>query len=166
MAQKLVKVHYKGTLDDGTVFDSSEGRDPISFVEGSHQVIPGFENAVAEMQPGDKTKIHLEPKDAYGERDERLVQVIPTSNIPNADKLPVGKTVYFRNPAGYPMAALVEKIEDGKATLDFNHQLAGKALNFELELVSREDAPEHACGDCGSCGGGCGGCGDGGCGGC
>ena len=156
MAAQLVKVHYKGTLDDGTVFDSSEGRDPISFVEGSHQVIPGFETAVAGMQPGDKTTIHIEPKDAYGERDERLVQVIPVDNIPNADKLPVGQTVYFKNPAGYPMPALVQKIEDGKVYLDFNHQLAGKALNFDLELVSREDAPEHSCGDCSSCGGSCG----------
>lgn len=156
MAAQLVKVHYKGTLDDGTVFDSSEGREPISFVEGSHQVIPGFETAVAGMKPGDKTTIHIEPKDAYGERDERLVQVIPVDNIPNADKLPVGQTVYFKNPAGYPMPALVEKIEDGKVYLDFNHQLAGKALNFDLELVSREDAPEHSCGDCSSCGGSCG----------
>lgn len=151
-----VQVHYKGTLDDGTVFDSSEGRDPITFVEGAHQVIPGFENAVADMQPGDKVSIHLEPKDAYGERDERLVQVIPVDGIPNADKLPVGETVYFRNPAGYPMPAKVEKIEDGNVHLDFNHQLAGKALNFELELVSREEAPEHTCGDCSSCGGSCG----------
>ena len=154
MAAQLVKVHYKGTLDDGTVFDSSEGRDPIQFVEGSHQVIKGFEDAVAGMQPGDKVKIHLEPHDAYGERDERLVQVIPVSNIPNADQLPVGKTVYFRNQAGYPMPALVEKVEDGNVYLDFNHQLAGKALNVELELVSREDAPDDGCThDCSTCGG-------------
>ncbi|MEE8715452.1 MAG: peptidylprolyl isomerase [Coriobacteriales bacterium] len=154
MAAQLVKVHYKGTLDDGTVFDSSEGRDPIQFVEGAHRVIKGFEDAVAGMQPGDKTKIHLEPKDAYGDRDERLVQVIPVESIPNADKLPVGKTVYFNSPTGYPMPALVQKIEDGKVYLDFNHQLAGKALNFELELVSREDAPESECThDCSTCGG-------------
>ena len=113
----LVKVHYKGTLDDGTVFDSSEGREPIAFVEGTHQVIP-------------------------------------VDSIPNADQLPVGKTVYFRNPAGYPMPALVEKVEDGKVHLDFNHNLAGKALNFDLELVSREPAPEESCsGSCSSCSG-------------
>jgi FKBP-type peptidyl-prolyl cis-trans isomerase 2 len=163
MADKLVKVHYKGTLDDGSVFDSSEGRDPIEFVEGAHQVIPGFENAVANMQPGDKVSIHLEPAEAYGERDERLVQVIPVESIPNADQLPVGQTVYFRNPAGYPMPALVQKIEDGKVYLDFNHNLAGKALNFELELVSREDAPE-SCGGCSGCSSSS--CGDGGCSGC
>ncbi len=150
----LVKVHYKGTLDDGTVFDSSEGREPIAFVEGTHQVIPGFENAIAKMQPGEKTTVHLEPSEAYGERDERLVQVIPVDSIPNADQLPVGKTVYFRNPAGYPMPALVEKVEDGKVHLDFNHNLAGKALNFDLELVSREPAPEESCsGSCSSCSG-------------
>lgn len=153
----LVKVHYKGTLDDGSVFDSSEGREPIQFVEGAHHVIKGFEDAVENMKPGDTVKIHLEPRDAYGERDERLVQVIPVSSIPNADKLPVGQTVYFNSPAGYPMPALVQKIEDGRVHLDFNHQLAGKALNFELELVSREDAPDVDCThDCHTCGGGCG----------
>lgn len=163
MANTLVKVRYRGTLDDGTEFDSSEGRDPISFIEGAHQVIAGFERAVAAMQPGEKRTIRIEPADAYGDRDERFVQVVPTDTIPNADKLPVGKTVYFKNPAGYPMAALVEKIEDGNVYLDFNHRLAGKALTFDLELVSREDAPESACGGCsgcagGSCGSGCGGC--------
>lgn len=156
MADKLVKVHYKGTLDDGTVFDSSEGKDPIQFIEGNHQVIPGFEAAIAKMQPGQKTSVHLEPAEAYGERDERMVQAIPMENIPNAEKLPVGKTVYFRNPAGYPMPALVQKIEDGKVFLDFNHSLAGKALNFDLELISREDAPESCCSGCSSCGGDCG----------
>lgn len=155
MAAQLVKVHYKGTLDDGSIFDSSEGGEPIQFVEGAHHVIKGFEDAVRDMQPGDTKKVHLEPRDAYGERDERLVQVIPTDSIPNADQLPVGKTVYFKNPAGYPMPALVEKVEDGNVHLDFNHQLAGKALNFELTLVSREDAPEdnctHNCSTCGGC---------------
>ena len=150
----MVTVHYKGTLDDGSVFDSSEGRDPLAFVEGSHQVIKGFEDAIAAMQPGDKTKIHIEPKDAYGDYDERLIQTIPVSDIPNADQLPVGQTVYFRNPAGFPMPAFVQKIEDGKVHLDFNHQLAGKALNFELELISREEAPDQGCsGSCATCGG-------------
>ena len=79
--------------------------------------------------------------------------------MPNYEQLPVGQTVYFRNPTGYPMPALVEKIEDGKVYLDFNHNLAGKALTFELELVSREEAPESCCGgSCGDCGGGCSGC--------
>ncbi len=151
----MVRVHYRGTLDDGSQFDSSYDRnEPLQFVEGSHQVIKGFEDAVAKMQPGDKKTIHLEPRDAYGDRDERLVQQIPMSSIPNADKLPVGKTVYFRNPAGYPMAALVEKIEGDNVFLDFNHQLAGKALTFDLELVTREDAPDEGCThDCSTCGG-------------
>lgn len=116
------------------------------------------------MQPGDKVSIHLEPAEAYGERDERLVQAIPVESVPNADQLPVGQTVYFRNPAGYPMPALVEKIEDGKVYLDFNHNLAGKPLNFDLELVSREDAPESSCGGCSGCSSS--GCGDSGCSGC
>ena len=136
-----VSVHYRGTLDDGTQFDCSYDRnEPITFVEGAHQVIPGFEKTVAEMQPGDKKTARCE-------------------SVPNYEQLPVGQTVYFRNPSGYPMPALVEKIEDGKVYLDFNHNLAGKALTFELELVSREEAPESCCGgSCGDCGGGCSGC--------
>ena len=89
-----VSVHYRGTLDDGTQFDCSYDRnEPITFVEGAHQVIPGFEKTVAEMQPGDKKTARFEPKDAYGERDERLVQAIPCESVPNYEQLPVGQTV-------------------------------------------------------------------------
>ena len=149
MARMLVTVKYKGTLDDGTVFD--EGKEPISYVEGSHQVIPGFESAVAAMQPGDKRTVHLEPKDAYGDRDERNIQVLPVDQIPNGDQLPVGQTVYFRTAYG-PQPALIQKIEDGKVHIDFNHTLAGKALNFDLELISREEAPDQGCAGCAGCG--------------
>lgn len=154
MADQMATVHYKGTLDDGSVFDSSYDRgEPIQFVEGRHQMIPGFEKAVIGMQVGEKTTVHIEPKDAYGEYDERKIQVIPIDQIPNGDQLPVGKTVYFNSPMG-PMPALIKQIEDGKVYIDFNHSLAGKALNFEIELVSREDAPEVACGgDCSGCSG-------------
>ena len=154
---KMVTVHYKGTLDDGSVFDSSYDRgESIRFVEGAHMMIPGFERAVNAMQPGEKATVHIEPKDAYGDYDERNVQVVPVDQIPNGDKLPVGQTVFFRSPIGAPMPALIQKIEDGKVYIDFNHSLAGKALNFEIELISREDAPATQCGT-GSCEG-CSGC--------
>lgn len=158
MAEQLATVHYKGTLDDGTVFDSSYDRgEPIQFVEGRHQMIAGFEKAVVAMKPGEKTTVHIEPKDAYGDYDERKIQIIPVDQIPNGDKLPVGQTVYFNSPMG-PMPALIQKVEDGKVYIDFNHSLAGKALNFEIELVSREDAPADMLSSCGGDCSGCSGC--------
>ena len=138
MADKLVKVHYKGTLDDGTVFDSSEGRDPIEFIEGAHQVIPGFENAIAKMQPGDKVSIHLEPAEAYGERDERLIQTVPVSAMPGAETLSAGDRVMLTAPTGQPFPAVVTVVENGNITFDMNHEMAGKALNFNIELIEVE----------------------------
>lgn len=133
---KKVKVHYRGTLDDGTQFDSSYDRDePIEFVAGSGMMIKGFDDAVIDMEPGDKKTIHLEPAEAYGEVNEELIQEVPLENIPNAENLPLGETIYMHGPDGQPIPMVVAKIEDGKATFDMNHPLAGKPLNFDLELV-------------------------------
>ena len=91
---KKVKIHYVGTLDDGSQFDSSVDRgEPIEFVCGAGQVIPGFDEAVKEMTVGEKRDIHIEPADAYGEYNEAMVQEVPLSAIPNADQLPVGQQV-------------------------------------------------------------------------
>ena len=137
---KKVKIHYVGTLDDGEQFDSSVDRgEPIEFVCGAGQVIPGFDEAVMTMEVGEKRDIHIEPADAYGEFDEALVQEIPLSHIPNAEQLPVGQQIYMQGPGGQPMPVTVTKIEDGVATFDMNHPLAGKALNFALELVEVDD---------------------------
>jgi FKBP-type peptidyl-prolyl cis-trans isomerase 2 len=136
---KKVKAHYRGTLDDGTQFDSSYDRgEPIEFTCGAGQMIPGFDAAVEDMAVGEKKTVHLEPKDAYGERDPRAVQTVPTSQIPNADQLPVGEVVYFQGPMG-PVPVLVVSVDDKNVVLDMNHELAGKALNFDIELVEVED---------------------------
>lgn len=139
MGRTIASVHYTGTLDDGSVFDSSEGREPLQFVEGAHQVVPGFENAVANLEVGQTVKVHIPAAEAYGDYDPNLIQSAPIEQIPNADTLPVGATIYFQSPEGYPIPAKVDRIEDGMAYFDFNHQLAGKDLNFEITLVSRED---------------------------
>ena len=137
---KKVKIHYVGTLDDGSQFDSSVDRgEPIEFVCGAGQVIPGFDEAVKEMEVGEKRDIHIEPADAYGEYNEAMVQEVPLSAIPNADQLPVGQQIYMQGPGGQPIPVVVTKIEDGVATFDMNHPLAGKPLNFALELVEVED---------------------------
>ena len=133
---KVVKIHYTGTLDDGEKFDSSyDHGQPLSFSCMAGDVIPGFDQGVVDMVVGEKKTIHIEPADAYGEVVEDLIQDIPLENIPNAEALPVGETIYMRTPAGQPMPVRVVKVENGKATFDMNHPLAGKALNFELELI-------------------------------
>lgn len=137
---KIVKINYVGTLDDGTVFDSSESHgEPIEFECMAGNVIKGFDDAVKDMQVGEKKTIHLEPEEAYGEIREDLIQEVPVENVPNADKLPVGETVFMNGPNGQPFPVQVAKIEDGIVTFDANHPMAGKALNFELELVDVKD---------------------------
>jgi len=126
-----VSVHYRGTLDDGSEFDSSAGRDPLQFTVGEGQVIPGFDSAVVGMAVGDKKEVRLEPDDAYGERtDERVINV-PKEQAPEG--LEVGQQVML----GQAPATVVD-INDEGVTVDANHPLAGQALTFEIELVGVE----------------------------
>ena len=137
---KKVKVHYTGTLDDGTKFDSSVDRgEPIEFTCMAGQMIPGFDAAVEDMAVGEKKTVHIPAAEAYGERDDAMVQKVPVDQIPNADQLPVGQTVYMMSPGGQPFPVFVQSIEDGIVTFDMNHELAGKDLNFDIELVEVED---------------------------
>lgn len=138
-AGKKVKVHYTGTLDDGTKFDSSIDRgEPLEFVCMAGQMIPGFDKAVESMNVGDTTTVHLEPSEAYGERSEEAIQTIPLANIPGAEDLPVGETVFLQGPNGQPFPAKVAAMDDATVTFDMNHELAGKPLNFEIELLEAE----------------------------
>ncbi|MDR3307871.1 MAG: peptidylprolyl isomerase [Coriobacteriales bacterium] len=137
MAKKgsKVKVHYTGTLDDGTVFDSSVTRgEPIEFVVGTGQMIPGFDAAVLEMEPGDKKTVHIPSIEAYGDYREDFIEEVPVEHIPNAEQLPVGEYIVVTTDAG-PMRIKVIRIEDGNAYFDHNHELAGENLNFEIELL-------------------------------
>lgn len=134
-----VTVAYTGSFDDGEVFDTTEGRAPLTYIEGNHEVVPGFEMAVLTMEPGEKKKVHLDPSQAYGERDPHLLYRMPTIEIPNYDDLVVGEMIYLMNEQGYQQLARVVKVEDdGDTVFDFNHPMAGCPLNFELELISRE----------------------------
>ncbi len=133
---KLVKIHYRGTLDDGEVFDDSYDRgEPIEFTCMAGEVISGFDDCVVDMQVGEKKSIHLEPAQAYGEIDPDLICEVAIKKIPNGSQLPVGETIYMRDAQGQPVPVHVDKIENGIVTFDMNHPLAGKPLNFELELV-------------------------------
>ena len=127
-----VAVHYRGTLDDGTEFDSSEGRDPLSFVVGSGQVIAGFDDAVRGLSVGDSRTVRIEPEDAYGEYTEEAVIDFPADSAPEG--LQVGDAVTLGNGG----RGTVLEITDEFVKIDANHPLAGEALTFEIELVSIE----------------------------
>lgn len=134
-----VAVHYTGSFEDGEVFDTTEGRTPLTYVEGNHEVVPGFEVAVLGMEPGEKKTVTLAPRDAYGEHDPRLLYVMPTIEIPNYEELVPGQLIYLMNGEGYQQLARVMRVaDDGDTLFDFNHPMAGHTLTFELSLVSRE----------------------------
>ena len=125
-----VSVHYRGTLDSGAVFDSSEGREPISFTVGGGQVIPGFDDAVRGLSVGDTVKVRIEPEQAYGERRDDLIIEVPLSSLPE------GVTPGGRLRSQQGGTALVLEVTDEFVHLDANHELAGEALTFEIQLVS------------------------------
>lgn len=139
-AGKKVKVHYVGTLDDGSKFDSSVDRgEPLEFTCDAGQMIPGFDAAVKDMAQGETKNVHIPAAEAYGERREDMVQRVALSSIPNGEELPVGQTIYMRGPDNQPFPVFVRSIEDGIVTFDMNHELAGKDLNFEITLVEVAD---------------------------
>lgn len=130
-----VKIHYTGTLEDGTEFDSSAGREPLEFALGSGQVIAGFDNAVDGMTVGDSKTVTIAPGEAYGERHDQLVQEVPKSALPEEMKPEVGMQLQSQSPDGQVMNLVVTDVADETITVDANHPLAGKALTFAIELV-------------------------------
>ena len=143
---KHVSVHYVGTLDDGTKFDSSRDRgEPLSFVCMAGQMIAGFDAAVREMEVGQVVNVHLEPAEAYGEWREDMVLTVPIAQMPGAEQAQVGMRVVLGGPGGRPMPATVYAKDDQTISFDLNHEMAGKALNFEIELLEVADAEEHHC---------------------
>ena len=135
-AGDTVRIHYTGTLADGSRFDSSEGRDPLEFILGSGQVIPGFDKAVTGMTEGEDKTVTIEPGDAYGERHDQLVQQIPRSALPDDITPTVGMQLTGESEDGQQTRFAVTAVDDDSITLDANHPLAGQALTFAISLVS------------------------------
>ncbi len=130
-----VKIHYTGKLDDGTVFDSSEGRDPLSFTIGEGEVIPGFERAAEGMQVGETKEARLDVGDAYGERRDDLMLDVPREQLPEDLEVDVGTPLQLQQPDGTAVPVTVAKMDEEQVTLDANHPLAGQPLTFEIQLV-------------------------------
>ena len=133
---KKVRAHYRGTLDDGTQFDSSYDRgEPIEFICGAHQMIAGFDAAVMDMAVGEKKTVHIPAEDAYGLRREDLVLRFPAAQVPHIEQISVGDRLFLSGPGGQPVPVVVLAVDAEGVTLDANHEMAGKDLNFDIELV-------------------------------
>ena len=133
---KTVRVHYEGTLDDGSKFDSSYDRgEPLEFICGAGQMIRGFDQAVDEMEQGETVNVHLEPSEAYGERNPNAVMTFAISDLPGSESLKVGQRIGLQNDRGQVFPVRVISRTDDMIMLDANHEMAGKALNFKIELV-------------------------------
>lgn len=135
-ANDKVRVHYKGTLSDGVMFDSSEGRDPLEFTIGSGQIIPGFENGVLGMQVDESKTLNIPAAEAYGQPKEELILEVSKSQLPPEINPEVGLQLMSQTPDGQQTPLLVTEVKEESIIVDANHPLAGKDLIFEVTLVS------------------------------
>ena len=138
-AGKLCRAHYRGTLNDGTQFDSSYDRgQPLEFICGVGQMIKGFDAAVVNMEPGQSVDVHLMPEEAYGMPDPDAIFTVEIAQLPGAENLEVGQQVYLSNQFGQPFPVKVTAKDETNITFDANHDMAGKELNFHIELLETE----------------------------
>ncbi len=130
-----VRLHYTGTLTTGEIFDSSAGRDPLEFVVGSGQIIPGLDKAIPGMTVGEKKVVDIPCAEAYGPADPNALQTIPRSNIPDTVPVDPGTRLQMQTPDGRAVAVTVVESDAETVVLDANHPLAGQDLAFDIELV-------------------------------
>ncbi|TNJ47755.1 peptidylprolyl isomerase [Phaeobacter sp. B1627] len=130
-----VRIHYTGKLTDGTVFDSSEGRDPLEFTVGEGHVIKGMDDGMVDMAAGDKKTLEIACEDAYGPINPDARQAIPREGIPADIPLEIGTMLQMQTPEGQVLPVTVVEVEEATVTLDANHRLAGQDLIFDVELV-------------------------------
>jgi len=154
-----ISVHYTGTFENGEVFDSSRGRDPLTFTVGAGQVIKGFDQAVVGLAAGADTTVVVQPDDGYGQRRDDMVVDFPRSNVPEGMELEQGMQVQLRSEDGRPIPAMIASFDDTVVKVDMNHPLAGKTLVFNIEVVATGVDPiAPPCGGSGGCDSCCGGC--------
>lgn len=136
----IVQIHYSGKLKDGTLFDSTDGRDPLQFTIGEGNIIPKLEAAIVGMAVGDKASVEIAAADAYGPRHDDAVQTVDLSKIPEEVDLSIGKQLQASAENGDTVILTVVAIEDGTVTLDGNHPLAGEDLSFDIEIIQIGEA--------------------------
>ena len=132
----IVRVHYTGTLDDETQFDSSVGRDPLEFTVGAGMVITGFDEMVRGMEPGDTRTTRIPADQAYGTAREEMKLTLSRGQLPPEFRPEVGQQIHLEGQDGQPVAARVVEADESRVVVDANHPLAGEALTFEIELVA------------------------------
>ncbi len=163
-----VQVHYKGTLENGEIFDNSKGDQPLEVKIGEGQLIKGFEDALMGMDENEKKSFTLEPENAYGHHDETLERAFTRSQIPSDMDPKVGATVALQTSTGQQVPVKIKEVDNEKVVVDLNHPLAGKTLNFDIEIVGISNTPsqggecccsssadDNPCGGCGSQGSCC-----------
>ena len=138
---KQVSIEYTLTLEDETVVDSNVGAEPLTFIQGSHNIIPGLESALDGMKIGESKQVTVTPEDAYGTVNKDAASEIDKSQIPE-DSLKVGAVLQGQNPEGKIIIARVVEIKEETVLLDYNHPLAGKTLNFDVKILAVENAPD------------------------
>jgi len=131
-----VRVHYHGKLTDGSTFDSSEGRAPLEFKVGSGQVIKGFDDAVTDMEVGDKKTVTIPVTEAYGERSDNMIMEYPLADFPGDINPAAGMELHMSDDKGNIFPVVVVEVKGDSVVLDGNHPLAGQDLVFEIELVA------------------------------
>ncbi|MBU4246454.1 MAG: peptidylprolyl isomerase [Nanoarchaeota archaeon] len=138
-----VKVHYTGTLEDGTVFDNSESHGtPLEFQIGANQVIPGFENAMVGMKEGEEKNVKLSVADAYGEYNPQMVGKVPKAQLPKGQEPKIGMILMVGLPNGMQVPVKIVAVDAESVSIDLNHPLAGKALNFKIKIVGIGDSKQ------------------------
>ncbi|MBT4365364.1 MAG: peptidylprolyl isomerase [Desulfobacterales bacterium] len=168
----FVSVEYKGTLKNGEMFDTSEGRQPLEVAMGAGQMIKGFEAELLDLSLNDKKTFTISPEEAYGQRDENQMHSFDRSEVPPEMNPQIGQTIALSSPDGQQIPAMISQVDDEKVTVDLNHPLAGESLTFEIEVVGISNTPTQSQEGCG-CDSGCdteaggdcssGGCSSGGC---
>lgn len=140
---KVVSMHYTGKLDDGSVFDSSQGKEPLEFIYGVGMIIPGLEEGIEGLSAGDKKSVENIPSEkAYGQRQDEAMQEVPKDQLPQDVELKEGMQLAAQGPQGTIPVTLAQ-IKDDSVVVDFNHPLAGKNLSFEVEIVEVRDATKE-----------------------